>query len=147
MKEFQSTNGYTIKVSDEDYDRVIAAGNWYADTSTDGKRMYVTRRFTPKGSKVYLHRWILNYDGPDDIDHDDGNGLNCTRENMIIKTRSWNNFNNHNMRTDNKAGIIGIYFDNTWQIWKVEIKINCKKYRIGNFHTKEEAIAKVELAM
>lgn len=146
MKEIKSSNGYIIQISDEDYDRVIAAGNWFAAKSADGKRFYVYRKFGRKGPRFYLHRWILNYEGPDDIDHDDGNGLNCTRENMIIKSRSWNNFNNHNVRSNNQSGVTGIYYDKSWLVWKVEIKINNKKYRIGNFNTKEEAIVARRIA-
>lgn len=146
MKELTLTNGMIALISDEDFDRVKSAGNWYADIRDSGKRIYVYRRFKKGGPKVYLHKFILEYDGPDDIDHDNGNGLDCQRHNMIIKSRSWNNFNNHNMRTDNKTGVTGVYYDKSWLVWKVEIKINNKKYRIGNFLTKEEAIAARQVA-
>lgn len=102
--------GEVVIVDDEDYENVIKY-NW---TIIRGKKdgyinRYVTRRVykkNPDGSTypypiktVYLHRHIMKYDGELQIDHIDGNGLNNTKKNLRIVTRSENAKNRLHGRT------------------------------------------------
>lgn len=133
MKEIKLTNGSLALIDDDDYERVTAAGNWYEDTSGHGARTYAYRRFGRK--KVYLHIFILGKSDLD-TDHDNGNGLDCQKKNLIRKTRTFNNLNNHNERIDNSSGVRGVYFDSFYNGWKAEIKVNKKKYNLGVFTDK-----------
>jgi hypothetical protein len=150
VKEVKLTNGKVAFVDDEDYERVIAAGNWYETELRAGGRTYAYKHFGPKyrRRKVYLHTFILGSDGDTglDTDHEDGNGLNCQRFNMKMKTRSANNLNNHNIRSDNKSGRRGVYFDQRFQRWKAEIKIDGKKFGLGSFYSFNDACTARERA-
>lgn len=42
------------------------------------------------GRSVSMHRFILGYSGPDDVDHVNGNGLDNRRVNLRIATRAQN---------------------------------------------------------
>lgn len=48
-------------------------------------------RKNPVGKRVFLHRQILNYQGPDTVDHIDGNPLNNSRSNLEIVSAEENN--------------------------------------------------------
>ena len=100
MKEIKLTNGSVALVDDEDYDRVVEAGNWHEDTHGHGKRSYAYRRFRKGAPKVYLHNFILivHHNGLD-TDHVNGNGLDCRKENLRRVDRWQNNLNNHNPRS------------------------------------------------
>jgi len=135
MRQLLLTNSQLALVSDEDYERVVTAGNWYADVHK--KRTYAYRRFNQR--KIYLHRFVLDYSGKEDIDHIDGNGLNCARENLRIVSRTENNLNNHNVRSDNVSGKRGVYYDLTYEKWKAEIKHSGRKYYLGSFNLFEDA--------
>lgn len=39
---------------------------------------------------MYLHRFVMNVGLKDELDHIDGNGLNCQKSNLRIVTRSEN---------------------------------------------------------
>jgi hypothetical protein len=74
------TKGYQAIIDDEDADRVLAL-KW---------QVLITKRAiygahslrTPEGKfkKILLHRFILPT--PQEVDHRDNNGLNCTRNNL-----------------------------------------------------------------
>jgi len=57
-------HGYEIEVivDDEHYDRVMTK-TWCISNG----------RVRESGGGVYLSRFILNYDGPNEVDHKDGN--------------------------------------------------------------------------
>jgi hypothetical protein len=56
------------------------------------------------GASVSLHRLLMEF--PDtEVDHEDGNGLNCVRRNMRVATRSQNSANR---RYVNKTGFRGV---------------------------------------
>lgn len=151
MQKIILTNGMFALVDNEDYNRVMEAGNWYATEHNHGVRIYAYRRFKfePSGKfkSVLLHRFILKYNGSLDIDHDNGNGLDCQKANLNIKTRSQNMLNPANeTRLDNTSGTKGVYFDTYYGSWKAEIKIQGKKFHLGMHREKDSAIAARKLA-
>ena len=118
----------TILIDDEDYDRVsqhrwhvfCAGGPWYARASIDGTR-------------VYLHRWLM--DAPKDVhvDHRNGNGLDNCRENLRLCTHAENH---HNRKPKNR------YKGVKWRSggWYAHIGTSEKRYlHLGVFPTAEEA--------
>jgi uncharacterized CHY-type Zn-finger protein len=84
---------------------------------------------------VYLHRFLLNADNNELVDHEDGNPLNNLDSNIRKCTRSQNNMNR-------KAK--GVYVDNRMsegtKKWYAEITVDRKKKRLGHFYTEEDAI-------
>ena len=92
------TQGQVAAVSPIDFERV-SAFKWYASAQgRTGDRFYAVRwkRENGKKVKVWLHRFIMglpdSLSGPDPlvVDHADGDGLNCTRENLSVVPWSQN---------------------------------------------------------
>src|SRR5947207_850674 len=107
MREITLTRGLIALVDDEDYDRVVGLGRWYADI-WHGTRTYA------KHGYIYMHRFIMKplMNFPDlakiDIDHINGNTLDNRKENLRLCTRSENMLNkNVIIRSDNKSGVKG----------------------------------------
>ena len=92
MKFLPLSQGLFATVSDEDFERVNAF-KWHA--SAQGRqcdRFYACRKQTINGKrvKIWLHRFIMglphSLEGVDPlvVDHDDGDGLNCQRNNLKV---------------------------------------------------------------
>ncbi len=72
------------------------------------------------GKDISFHKYILGLidDNTYDIDHIDRNPSNNTRENLRICTHA-DNLKNSKMRSSNKSGIIGVFFDKENDKWRV----------------------------
>jgi hypothetical protein len=96
------TQGYVTLVDDEDYARV-AGYSWRVRRATKRKELLhviTTDRITSK--TLSLHRVILGLtESTPDVDHIDGDGLNNTRKNMRVVSRSVNMFNTYRHRIRN----------------------------------------------
>lgn len=97
--------GRTTLISSCDVDRVTRYG-WYVNENG-----YALARVNNKLTR--LHRFILGYTGPLDIDHINGDRLDNTRENLRVCTRSENLWNMHNKK--------GYYWDKSRKKWHVHI--------------------------
>ena len=142
MKLIKLNATFSALVDDADFEYISAQGRWYLDNR--GKRKYASSH--KNGKKIYMHRLIMRAESGFDVDHLDGDGLNNQRANLKIATRSQNNFNNHNIRSDNNSGVHGVYYCNYYFKWKAEIKLNGRKYTLGSFNSKQEAISARKLA-
>lgn len=87
----------------------------------------------------YLHRFILGYDGDDDIDHINGNKLDCRKHNLRVLTHSLNG-SNQKLSSRNTSGVIGISYDSTRKKWKSEIKVNKERFNLCRFDCMDDAI-------
>jgi len=56
--------------------------------------------------KMYLHRYLLNANINEEVDHIDRNPLNNKKENLRMCTQQQNTFN-QSLRTDNTSGVTG----------------------------------------
>ena len=88
---------------------------------------------------IYLHRFVLNYYGPDDVDHINGNKLDCRKTNLRVISHSLNT-SNQKLSSRNKSGVIGVSYDSTRKKWKSEIKVNKERFNLGRFENIEDAI-------
>ncbi len=89
---------------------------------------------TIKGSKdikVHLHRLILNYDGEQDVDHINGDGLDNRKSNLRIVSRSLNILNMYGIRGIKKVPS-GKY--------QATIMKDYKCIYLGTFDTYEQAV-------
>jgi hypothetical protein len=96
MKRIKLTQGKYALVDDEDFEK-LNKHKWYFHQG------YVHRNsktFFGKRKVISLHRAIMNYPKNKQIDHIDGNGLNCQKYNMRICT------NNQNGKNQKKPKII-----------------------------------------
>jgi len=77
-----------------------------------------------------MHRVILAAPDGYDVDHIDGDGLNCLKSNMRIATRSENS-QNHRSRINNTSGVKGVYLRRGK--WQAEIVLEGRKFVLGSF--------------
>lgn len=126
-------NTYT-KVSEEDYHKIKHL-KWYAISgcqttyvqASEGKR------------RIALHRFIL--DCPEDLvtDHQDGDGLNNTRDNIRIVTRK---VNNQNLPTpsNNTTGCIGVSWTKSGK-YRAYITSDGRQICLGTYESYEAAVS------
>jgi hypothetical protein len=97
----------------------------------------------PRGQRktrkvVLLHRLLLNAQPGEEVDHRDGDGLNCTRQNMRLATRG-QNCRNQRRSTLNTSGYKGVHWDKARQRWSASIKHDGRSIHLGRFTDKEAA--------
>lgn len=139
MFTYTMSTGRQIFVDDED---AIVLNRYHINTikTTFGYTRYaVCKHFGTNKHAGMLHRIILNIkDRKILVDHDDGNGLNCTKDNLRICTSSQNQQNRRLTKIENE--VRGLYFREDRGYWAAYIKINGKQINLGAFHLKEDAI-------
>lgn len=141
MKIIFLTQDKITKVSDWQYDRLMAMGSWlfvdfvssaYAArkgvNSKTGKRCNILMQNCIKGEPPVGFIW----------DHIDGDGLNNQDDNLRLATSSQQCQNRH-IANNNTSGYKGVSWHVRMQKWGASIGINRKRKHIGYFSTAEEA--------
>ena len=125
------SQGKFATVDDEDFQKVTEYNWWfdhgYARASTGGR----------KGKKFYLHRFILG-SPKENIDHKDGNGLNCQKENLRLSTQG-ENLKNMEKHKDGSSKFKGAYYRKDRKKWQSRIMVNGKNVILGTFLTETQA--------
>lgn len=137
--EIVLTRGKVAIVDPVDAD--LAQFNW---TARKGKHTWYAERqmgTAPDRQRVHLHREVARRDRAIDgleVDHRDGDGLNCRRINLRPAP---DGRNQHNSRTrkDNTSGYKGVSpFRNKWA---ANIRLKGKRTFLGYFDTPEAGAA------
>ena len=105
-----------------------------------GKNVYLCVKVNQK--REYVHRILFFfYHGywPDLIDHDDNNGLNNTRANLIDRNHN-QNLIKAPLRVDNTSGYKGINWHKKAKKWQVKISYKGVNYYLGLYSDLEEAV-------
>ncbi len=137
MKEIPLTQGKVAIVDDRDYERA-ASYKWCA--WSDGKRWHAIRK-TKRGDSeqtVYLHRFILGVDNKQFVSFRDGNGLNCTRNNLRRATLA-DSRHNRGIQKNNTSGFKGVSWYPSREQWRAKIGIRGKIVHLGYFDDIEKA--------
>lgn len=93
-----------------------------------------------KPKRVYLHRELLGITDPKiQVDHEDGNGLNCQRENLRIASNSQNHQGKMTRPAHFTSRFRGVYWHKQNQNWCAEIKLLRQKKHIGSFTNEVDA--------
>ena len=117
---------------------LVSGVNWCACPSR--KTFYAHRTISRRGSqrKVILHRLLMSAPPDMHVDHINGDGLDCRRENMRVVTLQQNNLN-RGKRVSNKVGLKGA--SRLGNRYRAEIQSAGVKQYLGLFATPEEAHA------
>lgn len=138
MKEIPLSRGLFAKVDDIDFD-LISCHRWQAMVR-DGHCTYAVRtewKF-PGKKTIYMHRQVMGFP-VSQIDHINGDGLDCRRSNMRLATHKQNMRNRGVMsgELDNGTGLKGVCL--VKGRWRGTITINNKSKYLGTFDTAKEA--------
>jgi HNH endonuclease len=110
-----------------------AGGRWFAQWSKASQTFYVYMRLR-KPNRLALHRLLTKAPRGMDVDHRDHSGLNNTRINLRVSTRSQNSLNR---RVPSSLA----YFrkDKTLRPWAARYSIEGVVVHVGSYATKELA--------
>lgn len=94
MAEFRiGKKNWLVQVDDEDLEKV-SLYKWHVHL--DDTNVYACRRVFQNGKrkKIYMHRFLMGVTDPDAVvDHDNRDGLDNRKANLIVTTRAENNRN------------------------------------------------------
>jgi hypothetical protein len=125
----------------DDGDAHLAAHKWYA--ARRRSTWYAVRKTTRRdpgccGRTLLLHREVLRALPGVEVDHKDGNGLDCRRENLRIATGA-ENTRNQRRRRDNTSGFKGVVWAKRKRYWRAEIHANGKRRSLGCYKRPDDA--------
>jgi hypothetical protein len=113
----------------------------YIKTYPNGKKYRVIRVLR---GFYFSHRLAFLYVNgllPDnDVDHEDGNGLNNRWENIREVTVA-DNAKNQRLYSNNSSGRVGVHWRKKHCKWWATIRVNGRDKHLGVFTNKEDAIA------
>lgn len=98
--------------------------NWYAQTAVNG-------------TTAYLHRVVMDAPLGVQVDHKDGNGLDCRRANLRFAQPA-QNIANSRLRKDSISGYKGVQ-QRTATTWRARIRYQGQTIFLGTFTTPEDA--------
>lgn len=87
--------------------------------------------------RVYLHRYLLDAQPGQIVDHIDGDPLNNTRANLRLVTRAQNQWNRKAQQ--NASGYKGVSWHRGHQKYYARIQVHNRRHFLGYFETAEEA--------
>ena len=139
-KEIPLKNSQLVAlVDDEDYERV-SAFVWHV--MMPRKKPYAaTFRYIAEGvydNSLLLHRFVMDAPKGIQVDHKNGDTLDCRRENMRFANNSQNN-QNKGKRSDNVSGYKGVSWNSERGRWYAQIVSEGRKKFLGRYETAEEA--------
>lgn len=95
-----------------------------------------------KNKSIFMHKLIMKPLKGFVVHHKDDNGLNNTRDNLIITTISNNLANMPKTRGTSKYK--GVHWDKNRNKWAVHLTVNTRSIHGGRFNTEEEAALKAK---
>ena len=111
-------------------------------------RGYVLTTIDGESYRVHRLIWKIHHGEPRrdmSIDHIDGDKENNRIENLRLVKQA-ENLLNASMRSDNKSGCVGVYWEKRRKKWCARITRKNRDIWLGAFKTKEEAIKSRKLA-
>lgn len=123
-----------IQIDAEDYDRV-AQHTWHLHKMKAKKVEYVMANY----GVGFLHRFIMKPNDSQQVDHKNGNGLDCRKSNLRVCSNSQNQMNKKMYK---RSGLKGVCFDKGMQRrkrYKAGISVNGKRVHLGYYESETSA--------
>lgn len=137
--EIPLSQGLVALVDEGDAPKV-AGYKWHAVKEKDENVFYAMRNYRrPDGRKMKLkmHRVIM--DTSSLIDHRDGNGLNNTRANLRVASRTENTRNQRKWQKPTSSRFKGVSFTRSLNKWKAALRYNGKTINLGHYINEVDA--------
>jgi hypothetical protein len=138
--EVPLTKGYVALVDPEDYARVVQY-KWSANEIRKNGKLYTVyaqrtiRRADGTRTSLMLHRFILGVtNSAVEVDHHDGNGLDCRHSNLRRATHTQNQ-RNRGKQSRNTSGFKGVHQHKKNLNWVAQIRGTDKTLHIGCYTT------------
>lgn len=135
MATLQTVSGVEFEVDDEDIPRLEGM-----TFSNRGNYVACYKPSSYWGAKdaeyYYLHKFLLNITDSE-VDHIDGNKLNCRKDNL---RPVYGSQQNHNRAAWGQYPQ-GISYDANKELYRARIQINGKRIGLGRFKNLDDAIA------
>jgi hypothetical protein len=135
MKDIPLTQGKVALVDDDDFERV-SAFKWHAHL--DHGNWYARRWVKATPSTIYLHRFVMDAPCGVQVDHWNGDGLDCQKSNLRRATHEQNT-RNARLRKDNTTGFKGVARVTGKTCVAAQIWHDNKLQRIGYFDSPTDA--------
>lgn len=151
MVEIPLTKGRVAIV--DDCDSHLASYKWYSGPSGYASRHFkITPGRKGKRGMVFLHHAIIGRPlNKKEIDHINGDRLDCQRINLRIVSKRENTSNQkcHRGEKPKTSQYVGVHRFKTCKInpWAAQICINGKQKHIGLFQTEKEAFKAYQEAL
>src|SRR5688572_23130671 len=129
MREIVLTTGETALVDAEDYGRV-ARHSWH----NNGKGYAITTLYNPKRT-VSLHRFLMGAQAGEEVDHRDGNKLDCRKANLRKSTRGQNNRNVSKRSDATSSEYKGVRKHPDCDRWEANIRFQGRRRYLGLHRT------------
>ncbi len=138
MKTIALTQSKFALVDDDVYEWAVKH-KWHTQRIRDD--LFYAVRSIRRGiyiTRIYLHREIMGAAKGTMVDHINGDGLNCTRSNMRLASKSENQ-RNCRKPSNNTSGHKGVYWHKGVGKWRAHIRVDGKRICIGDFANLEDA--------
>lgn len=139
MKTIALTQGFEVKVDDEDYP-MLSQHKWYA--ARHGGLTYAQREIKREdGSRttLMLHQVLLPPKVGFISDHEDGDGLNCQKYNLRYATKLQNGSNKKAPNRKKTSQFKGVCWAPDREKWRAMVRVNWKLIQLGGFACEEDA--------
>jgi hypothetical protein len=133
----QLTKGFHAIIDREDAE-VVGKRNWQASTWSKSRTNYAQ---SSKAPRVKLHRFLWDLWGNEatpEVDHRNGDGLDCRRSNLRAATHA-ENMRNRRVSSLNKTGFRGVCFDRQSGKFVAQIVVDGRRVRYQHCDTAEQA--------
>jgi len=136
MKKIPLTKGKFAMVDDEDFARV-SAFKWYARKY--GDTFYASRTVYHPQQTVLLHRFVLGAPARKQVDHIDGDGLNCQKQNMRLCAQADNLRAFKRKIKGASSKFRGVFWHKLMGQWRSTLCVRGKIRNLGFFNNEHDA--------
>jgi len=146
-KKIELTRGEYTEVDEADYAELSKHSWQYSRTGYAVRSASAAERRDGITAKaVYMHRFLMDPPAGMLVDHVDGDGLNNTRANLRVCTRSQNEANKGCRGRNTSSRFKGICWSDRHQNWRAVIHKDGKQHYIGTYKDEEEAARAYDIA-
>lgn len=131
------TNGYEAIIDAEDVE-LADINSWQSLTDYRGDGSI--RAIYARNGRKYLHRVIMQSPYGYQVDHINGNGLDCRKSNMRIANNMENGFN-QKTPCNNTSKVKGVNWRKSHSKWEARIMVDGKRKNLGLFDNIKDAAA------